>query len=142
MTTKEEITALLRKLVSFKTTADNPEELSKCIDFVKGFLPKTLIVKKYVKNKKPSLVITFAKTKNPEIFFACHLDVVPAPDSMFVPRIKGKRMYARGSYDDKGSAAALICLMRDFAKEGKKPSVGLILTTDEEIGEKTEWDFL
>jgi len=131
---KEEITALLRKLVSFRTTSDNPKELNKCIGYIKHYLPKSLIVRRYVKNSKPSLVVTFGKSKKTKLFFACHLDVVPAPDSMFVPRIKGKKMFARGSYDDKGSATALICLMKDFALNRQKPNIGLILTTDEETG--------
>lgn len=139
---KKEITALAKKLINFKTTSNNIKELNRCIDFIKSYLPKNLIIKKYIKNKKPSLVITFSKTKKPELFLACHIDVVPAAESLFIPKIKGNRLYARGGYDDKGSAAALLCLMRDYAIQGKKPSFGLIMTSDEETGGENGIGFL
>ncbi len=130
---EKEIVALTKKLVSFKTTEDRPEELKKCINFVASYFKGSgCIVKKYMSNNKPSIVILTKNTKKPEIMFNGHLDVVAAGIKDFSPKIKGTRMYGRGTRDMKGSAAVMMLLMKKFAKQ--KKSIGLMLTSDEEIG--------
>jgi succinyl-diaminopimelate desuccinylase len=79
-------------------------------------------------------VATFKGDSDPEIMLNGHLDVVPAPVKDFTPRVKGSRLYGRGSGDMKAGCAAMIEVMRYFAEQDKKPSLGLMLTADEEIG--------
>jgi len=67
-----------------------------------------------------------------------HLDVVPAPEKDFTPRIKQGKMYGRGTCDTKGSVAAFFNAFLELAQKGGRPSetevlfVGLV---DEEFGQ-------
>lgn len=130
-----QIVSLLKSLVSFKTTSDNLSELNRCVDFVKDYFSGSdAFVKKFVSNKKPSLVVTTKNTKKPDVFFVAHLDVVPADDSDFEAKVVDEKVFGRGALDNKGSAAVLIILTKEIAKMKDKPSIGLMLTTDEEVG--------
>lgn len=60
-----------------------------------------------------------------------HLDVVPGEDEQFTPhRLRGGRLGGRGAADMKGPIAALLDV---FAAE-QLPGLGLLLTSDEELG--------
>ena len=67
-----------------------------------------------------------------------HLDVVPAPEKDFTPRVKNGKMYGRGTCDTKGSVAAFFSAFVDLARNGNAPReteilfVGLV---DEEFGQ-------
>src|SRR3989344_582548 len=136
MTPKQEVIELTKKLVEFKSVKDNPEELKRIVDFVADYLKGCGEIKKIELNGKPSLVATYTKTTNPDILLTGHLDVVEAEADLFTPQIKGEKMFGRGAADMKGGAAIAILLFKEFAKLGEKerPSLGLMLTTDEEIG--------
>src|SRR5919112_4018130 len=45
------------------------------------------------------------------------LDVVPARDGQFTPRVEGDRLIGRGAYDMKGALAAMMCAVRDAAEQ-------------------------
>ncbi len=134
---KDILVKLTGELMNFKTTSGNYDEKKKIIAFVKKqFKSKKVFIREFEKNKNPSLVITFEKNKNPKIFLNGHLDVVPANDHEYTARIKGGRIYGRGSGDMKAACAAMIEVMKHFSGLGKRPSLGLMLTTDEEVGGK------
>lgn len=124
-------------LMRFKTTKDNYEERKKIISFVrKKFEGKDVCIREFDHNRTPSIVITLGKSKKPKIFLNGHLDVVPAEDKDFLPIIKKGRIYGRGSGDMKAGCAIMIEVIKYFSTQKKKPSLGLMLTTDEEIGGK------
>jgi Acetylornithine deacetylase/Succinyl-diaminopimelate desuccinylase and related deacylases len=134
---------LLIELIKFKTTAQRTNELKSIIDFVENYLKETnLIIKKYEKNNKFSLVATFKDTKHPKIFFVGHLDVVDAKDELFNPKIEGNIIKGRGAIDMKGPSAVLIELFKELSKENKNYDIGLMLTTDEEIGSQNGVEYL
>ena len=60
-----------------------------------------------------------------------HVDVVPAHDEQFVPRIDGDRLIGRGAYDMKGGLAAMMCALHDIMDNGKV-RVRFICVPDEE----------
>ncbi len=131
----DELVKLVSDLVRFRTTSDNPDGIRQCADFiVKHLEKKGVVVNVHERNGKVSIVATFEKTKSPDIFFNAHFDVVPASSHLFEPRVDGDRLYGRGTDDCKAQVAALILLMKRFARQRKKPSVGLMLTSDEEVG--------
>ncbi len=140
---QRKIIELTKKLVEFKTTSENSDELERVVDFVEDrYKNKEVFVKRYEKNKKPSLIVTFQKTKKPKIFLNGHLDVVDAPEEDFTPKIKGNRLYGRGTADMKGPVAIMLLAFEYFLKQEKKPSLGLLLTCDEEIGSKDGLEYL
>lgn len=67
------------------------------------------------------------------IWFISHLDVVPADESMFQLTSDDKNYYGRGVHDMKGMAAAILAAFINLP-EIEKTNVGLMFTTDEEIG--------
>ncbi len=134
---------LLKDLMRFKTVAQNPDQLKAIIDFVEDYLSGTgLKLRRYERNGKHSLIATFRDTKEPEIFFAGHLDVVDAPDEMFEPKEEGNIIRGRGAFDMKGPSAVLIELFKELATEGKDYDLGLMLTTDEEVGSQDGVEYL
>lgn len=135
MEAKKQLVELTQKLVSIKSTADRPGELKKVMALADRFLAnKKIFKKKFIRNNKVSAVYTFRKTKEPKIMMVGHLDVVPAPDHLFKATTKGDCLMGRGVEDMKGMDAAMILAMKEFSELKNPPSVGLMLTTDEEIG--------
>ena len=134
---------LLVQLMRFKTVAQNPDELKKIIDFVEDYLKDTgLVIRRFERNGKHSLVATFRDTREPEIFFAGHLDVVDAPEEMFEPVVEGDIVRGRGAFDMKGPSAVLIELFRELSSSGGDYDLGLMLTTDEEVGSRDGVEYL
>jgi succinyl-diaminopimelate desuccinylase len=137
MAADKEIVELTKKLMRFRTTSDNPNELERCMDFIEGyFSDHDVKITRFEKNKKPSLVISLGKTTRPELFLAGHIDVVPAADRLFVPKQKNGRLYGRGAYDTKSSVALMIVLMKQFSLLDEMPDIALMITSDEETGGK------
>jgi len=80
-------------------------------------------------------VVSFkTNTEEPALLLNGHLDVVPAKPEDFRPYQKDNRIYGRGSGDMKAACAVMIEIMKKMASEERPPSLGLMLTTDEEIG--------
>ena len=130
----DEITRLLIDLMAFRTTEDNPTQIRKCADYIKKNLNiQGIIVREYVRNGKISIVALFSKTKSTQIFFNAHFDIVSASEKFYKPKLMGNKLHGRGSEDCKAQVAALVHLMRHFAKQKIKPNIGIMLTSDEEI---------
>lgn len=98
------------------------------------FKNKKLFLKRYEKNNKYALAVTFENSRTPKIFLNGHLDVVDASDEEFMPRIESETLYGRGAADMKGAVAAMMKVIDYFAECEMTPSLGLMLTTDEEEG--------
>jgi len=129
---QEEILQLTEKLVEFKSTNDNLEEINNCLDFIgEYFSGPEFEVRRHEKNDIPSMVITFGED-NPELMLHGHIDVIEAPDEMFETSIEDGKLYGRGTGDMKAGVAALMAAMKDLKDE--KPSVGLMIVSDEEKG--------
>lgn len=129
------IADLLESLIRRQTVASRLDELKGVIDDAEAFFRgKGLHLRRYEVNGKPSLVVTFQETRHPEIMFAGHLDVVDAEPEQYEPRRENDRIWGRGALDMKGPTATMMQLFADLAEEGKRPDIGLMLTTDEEVG--------
>lgn len=68
---------------------------------------------------------------SPEIILTTHLDIVPAPDSLFIPERRDGKLWGRGSCDAKGIAAVMVEAACSMVKQGKR-NLGLLFVVDEE----------
>ncbi|HCU70320.1 MAG TPA: hypothetical protein DIC35_01025 [Candidatus Moranbacteria bacterium] len=135
MQNSKNIIKLTNDLIRFESTKANFKEKKEIVQFVeKQFKGHDVYIKRFEKNGTHSIVVTLKKERNPKIFLSGHLDVVDAKKSQFQPKIKNNRIYGRGSGDMKAGCAAMIEAIKFFSSAKSKPSLGLMLTTDEEIG--------
>jgi acetylornithine deacetylase/succinyl-diaminopimelate desuccinylase-like protein len=63
------------------------------------------------------------------ILLAPHFDTVNAQPNQFIPRTSKDRLYGRGACDTKGSVAAMITALCEFAREGPRPETTEIAFT-------------
>ena len=131
---------LTKKLIEFKSTRENLDELKKIVDFVDSYLGDGFVKERFEKNGKHSLVVSSSKDRHSKIMFVGHLDVVEAEEIQFHPIIEGDKLFGRGALDMKGPDAVMIQLFKDM-KDQKLP-ISLMLTTDEEVGSKDGVEYL
>jgi len=123
---------LAKKLIEFKTINNNNREFKNIYKFIKTYIHKinkNLYIEAFESNKYESVLITPIKDKRKfELLLAGHIDVVPAPDKLFKPKIKAGKLIGRGAADMKSAVA----IMLNSFKNNDNQS--LLLTSDEEIG--------
>jgi succinyl-diaminopimelate desuccinylase len=126
---------LAERLISYDTS--RPEELLVAAGFVKGWLEsRDIEVHEYDHNGLPVLVAEAGASapEAPCVVFHGHLDVVPAPEEQFKPRVEGDRLIGRGAYDMKGGLAAMMCALKDLERQDRI-RVRFICVPDEESEE-------
>ncbi|MFC1648432.1 M20 family metallopeptidase [Nanoarchaeota archaeon] len=131
----QEIIELTRKLVSFRSTEDNPSELRACADYIAGYFDGLdLLVERFEHKGIPSVYVSLNKTRTPKLILNAHFDVVPADDEMFEMKQEDNKLFGRGVNDDKGPLAIIMVLLKELAQSKEKPDVAMLVTGDEEIG--------
>ena len=94
---------------------------------------------------RPNAVAEVGNGRGPTVVFCAHLDTVSTVGMTippFEPRVEGNRVYGRGSYDMKGSAAALMSAAAALAKEDFPGRVLVALVADEEYASIGAQDFV
>lgn len=131
---EKNILSLTKKLIYIKSTEQNPEKLGEALDLVLGEL-KGFKIEQFVSNGVRSALIYNSKVKPKKfrILFNVHLDVIPAKDTQFKPKIIGSKLYGAGSMDMKANASCIIFAFKEIATKVNYP-IGIQITTDEEIG--------
>jgi acetylornithine deacetylase len=83
--------------------------------------------------------------KEPTLIFCAHLDTVGTQGMTippFEPKLEGNRVYGRGSYDMKGSAAAIMSAVAALAHDNLSGRVLVALVADEEYASIGAQDFV
>src|SRR5918995_3758448 len=125
--------ALTERLITYNTST--LEGMQAAAGFVKGWLEARDVEVIGAQHKgRPLLTATVGPESGPTIVFHGHLDVVPAREEQFEPRIDGDRLYGRGAYDMKGGLAAMMCALRDLARQ-ERVRVHFVCVADEESEE-------
>ena len=138
---KTELIDLLRNLIGFQTTASNSGQIVQCIEYIEQYFSNSpLIIRKYVSNNIPSLIVSNKNTKSFDLLFNGHVDVVSADKSLFTAKILGDKVIGRGAIDMKGSIAVLMVLMKNLPKTDN--SIGLMIVSDEETDGSNGTKFL
>lgn len=125
--------ALFDSLLRVKSESRNKTELRRAVDVLKNWLETRGVYCTVERNKKGMVALYAATTpgKVHDYLFVSHVDVVPAPDSMFMPRRDGDWVYARGACDTKGNVVVIAQVLANLVG---KASVGAMIATDEEGG--------
>lgn len=136
-----EIIDLTKELVQFKTMHSKPDEIRRCAEFVGNYLDASGIVYRYLDfGHSPSIMVLPKKGFTPVLLMS-HMDVVDAPDNLFRPVIKDRKLYGRGCLDDKYAVAlSMVLLKKNLEKLRRKGKgqkdlpFGVLMTSDEEVG--------
>lgn len=133
----------LTKLIAFPSVPSNPKACREIIEFIRSELePLGLYITIDLDRNNPWLIATTQSTKQPDTLLAAHVDVVPAPDTLFTLRHEKNRLIGRGVYDMKFAAACYIEFAKQHKDALKNRNIGFLFTTDEEIGGASIVDIL
>jgi succinyl-diaminopimelate desuccinylase len=126
------------ELLAVQSTADQPRQLRRAVDFVVDFVGPGFVVERFESKGKPSVLLyaeRYRGVTRPDfrVILNGHLDVVPADPAQFRPRRDGDRLYARGAQDMKITALLQALVFRELAPNLSYP-VALQLVSDEEVG--------
>ncbi|NQV26242.1 MAG: M20/M25/M40 family metallo-hydrolase [Rhodopirellula sp.] len=139
------LTALTRDLILIPTTDSRPAERERCFEFIQNHLDSlgSVQITSYESKGYRSLVVGPQTSEPPEILLCGHIDVIehPDPDS-YHSAIRDGRIYGPGAGDMKGADAIMLELFRTMHARHPGISLGLALTSDEEIGGKNGVRFL
>jgi acetylornithine deacetylase len=94
---------------------------------------------------RPNAVAEAGGSSGRTLIFCAHLDTVGTAGMTippFEPRVEGARVYGRGSYDMKGSAAAVMAAMAALASSPSGGRVVAALVADEEHASLGAQDFV
>lgn len=137
----KEIITLTKDLIRFKTMHSKPEEINGCIVFIENFLKNCDLNYRRLDHDNVPSILVLPQSEFAPILLMAHIDVVDAPDELFMPLEKEKKLYGRGSLDDKYAVALSLVLLKEHIKllrsinQGQKDlPFGILITGDEEIG--------
>lgn len=125
----------LLKLLKIPSVSANIDEVNRALDCMQAYLEEHGVLCQM--ESMDGHKVLYASTmpgKVQDWLLNAHIDVVPAEDKDFEPRIEAGRIYGRGTVDCKGSCLAIAQTLITLVG---KASVGAIFTADEEIGGET-----
>ena len=126
---------LAERLITYDTSTG--EGLRAAAGFVKGWLEsRELKVDGIDHDGLPVILAEVGPANGPTVIFHGHLDVVPAREGQFTPRVEGDRLIGRGAYDMKGALAAMMCALKDVAAQDQV-RVRFVCVPDEESEDVT-----
>jgi len=121
---------LAERLITYDTSS--AEGLRAAAGFVKGWLEsREMTVEDRSFDDLPVVLADIGPRDAPTVIWHGHLDVVPAREGQFTPRVEGDRLIGRGAYDMKGALASMMCALRDVADQ-QDVRVRFVCVPDEE----------
>ena len=121
---------LAERLITYDTSTG--DGLRAAVGFVKGWLEaRDVPVTGREFGGLPVVLADVGPPDGPCVILHGHVDVVPAHEDQFRPRVEGDRLIGRGAYDMKGGLAAMMCALHDVMTNGKV-RVRFICVPDEE----------
>lgn len=128
------IVTFTQELIRIQSNPDNVEALNESLDVVLSRLDSFTIERFSCNGTRSALVYNkFTRPKKFRLLFNLHLDVIPAKEEQYEPRIEGNKLYGAGVMDMKANAVCVILAFIEVAKKVNAP-IALQIVTDEEIG--------
>jgi succinyl-diaminopimelate desuccinylase len=126
---------LAERLITYDTST--AEGLRAAAGFVKGWLEsREMTVEDRSFDDLPVVLAEIGPRDAPTVIWHGHLDVVPAREGQFTPRVEGDRLIGRGAYDMKGALATMMCALKDVASQDAV-RVRFVCVPDEEAEDIT-----
>jgi succinyl-diaminopimelate desuccinylase len=126
---------LLTELVAMPTVSSSPAASREALKWIRWQLQDLpLIFTDVTHHGYTSLVITTRPTKRPKLLLLGHIDVVPGGPKLFKAHVTKGRLYGRGAYDMKFALACYVRLLHELGPALAQYDVGVIITSDEELG--------
>lgn len=133
MNTQQKLEKTLAELVAIPSVSGDSEACHAVIDYMRDRLaPYNLHVRGHFESSNPWFIATTQDTNTPDILLVAHLDVVPAKE--YKMEARDGKLYGRGVYDMKLAAACYLELFESHAEQLANLNIGLLFTTDEELG--------
>ncbi len=123
---------LILKAIKIKSIESSPKEILKSLEIFKKEFSSDFIIKDYLFQGRPMIVLSNTKSKKVDFILAGHSDVVPGPDELFQPKTEGDILKGRGAYDMKAPLIAALFALRQYLKDSDNLKVAVFITTDEE----------
>lgn len=125
---------LTRQLVSFPSHVGEPLRIFELMEHIKSYFSKEKVsINAHTFGGFPSLFITTEETRHPRILLSGHADIVQSIAQYTAQEDDGK-LFGSGTMDMKGGVACMMAVMKYFSHQKNPPSLGLMITSDEEIG--------
>ena len=120
------------EMLKIKSVSGDENAIEQMLQWVKdNFREEGVFIAEWnFDNASPVLLLSNCQGLDFDVLAVGHLDVVPAKDEMFSPKIDNGKLFARGSLDMKSSVA--VCLETLRYSKAKKIRFGVLITTDEE----------
>ena len=137
MLLQERLVALTRDLILIPSIPSRPEEQRRCYEFVKNHLDAMdqICIREIEVEGHRSLLALPEGCEHPAILLCAHLDVITHPDLGFYRSdIRDGRIIGPGAGDMKGALAILIDLFCGLHHQFPGLSLGIAVTSDEELG--------
>lgn len=134
---KERLIALTRDLILIPSIPSEPQELKRCYSFIRNHVESIdgIVIREFEDKGVPSLIAAPEGVVKPKILMCGHCDVITHPElSAYSSKIQDGRIYGPGAGDMKGALAILLEVFHQVHSEIPGASLGLAITTDEEVG--------
>lgn len=116
------------QLISCATISGNFDEFDKAFQIIKEQLNDYYIREVIVGDYK-NLIISNTESKDLDIIFCCHIDVVP--NDKYNGIIKDNKLLGRGSFDMKSQLSVVMSLLKNNKSDKK---IAFFISSDEETG--------
>ena len=139
----DEIVSITKALIRFKTMHREMSEIAACAAFIEAYLSRQAIDFMRTKTEGYPSILVLPDRQRPacKVLLMAHIDVVDAPDALFEPVIRGRKLFGRGAVDDKYAVALCLVLLkaqmirlRASGRGQQELGFGLLITSDEEVG--------
>jgi succinyl-diaminopimelate desuccinylase len=131
-----ELEDILRRLVAYPSISGNSTANHELLEYVAEFVTaRGMFVRWFNFNGYESIVATTKPDDlTPKVMLAAHADVVPAAPQLLKLRKGNGYYYGRGVLDMKFALAGFMQLIDTLQGDLSSYSLGLMVTTDEELG--------
>ncbi|MFC1748442.1 M20 family metallopeptidase [Pseudomonadota bacterium] len=132
---RDHLVQLTKDLVRFPSHEDEPLKIFEALGYIRSYFEgDKLHFAGHTMNGYPALVVTTEATKHPHVMLSGHIDVVSSGAKFEAEEVEDDYLAGTGTMDMKGGLACMMAVMKFYAQKKERAPLGLMITSDEEIG--------